>query len=430
MANPSMPRERAKEIIECVEKYLRLGHVPKGITPPPGEYGAIRMAFDELGKPASGSTSVLARAEYILKREVDWSLWQGPPKVEQPRSVPDGQKIRGTSTLIDMETGAARLQWFKTDADKERQEEMRREAMEAFIADVPPLDVPKGPTRYDKDIVAWFQIGDGHMGMLANEIETGENFDLKIAERQMLEAFDMLFEESPPCERCVINDLGDGTHYENLDAVTEVSGHRLDADGRYPKMVSVYSHTIRRVIDRALGKYKYVDIIFNQGNHSRKNDLWMAELVRVAYGKTDRLTVLNNQNVFIPYRMGNTFVMVHHGDKTKPEHLQQIMSNDFRQDWGETEYHYIDVGHMHHKWTARESAGCTIEMWNTLAPMDRYTHDHGFRSVQSITRVDRSKKYGEVGRRVLSIREIRDRIAGSKKGEIYIPPDRRKVFTV
>jgi DNA repair exonuclease SbcCD nuclease subunit len=265
--------------------------------------------------------------------------------------------------------------------------------------------------------------------MLAHEWEVGHNFDLKIASQEILSAFSILFDEAIETERCVINDLGDFTHYENFAAVTEASRHPLDADGRFTKLIHVYSAIMRNIVDKALTKQKYVDVIINQGNHSRTNDIWMAELLRVAYGESGRVNVLNNGSVFIPYRMGNTFVMTHHSDKTKPEKLLSVMANDFRQEWGETEYHYVDIGHYHHKMAIIERGGAKVEMWNTLAPMDKYAHDYGYRSHQSITRVDRSRTYGEVGRRVLSIREIRDKLNKCFIQSDYVAPNRRAVFT-
>lgn len=52
--------------------------------------------------------------------------------------------------------------------------------------------------------------------------------------------------------------------------------------------------------------------------------------------------------------------------------------------------------------------GAVIETFNVLAPNDRWAHDSGYRSRRAITAVLRSRTYGEVGRRTLSIEEVRD----------------------
>jgi DNA repair exonuclease SbcCD nuclease subunit len=137
----------------------------------------------------------------------------------------------------------------------------------------------------------------------------------------------------------------------------------------------------------------------------------LAELLRVAYGTNGRVNVLNNDSVFIAYRMGNTLVLIHHSDQCRPQNLAGVMTTDFRQDYGETEFHYIDIGHIHHKMVAKEHPGIVVESFNILAAPDKYAHDHGYRSRQCITVVYRSRTYGEVGRRVLGIKEVRDKLS-------------------
>tara|TARA_R110000803_G_scaffold136012_1_gene202944 strand:+ start:525 stop:1751 length:1227 start_codon:yes stop_codon:yes gene_type:complete len=386
------------------------------------KHGSLRSAAEAMGKVRS---NLQAARNAVLKKA---AMSGYAPDHDMTHQAPPGFVVKGTSTLYDLD-GNPKIQWVKTSADAQAQLEAIQEAITAFYDDLKPIKAPNAPTKYDTDIIPWYQIGDAHIGMLAHEAEVGANFDLKIGERELSGAFDLLFDEAPPCERCVINDLGDATHYENMAAETQASGHRLDADGRFPKMISVYSRCMRHIVDRALEKYKHVDVIINKGNHSETNDIWMAELLRVAYGDSGRVHVLDNSSVFIPYRMGNTFVMVHHGNKTKGEKLIAVMASDFRQDWGEAEFRYIDIGHYHHKMQVREEGGATVEMWNTLAAKDRYSHDGGWRAAQSITRVDRSKTDGEVGRRVLPVQAVR-RAIKSQGGDHYIPPERQKVHSV
>ena len=225
--------------------------------------------------------------------------------------------------------------------------------------------------------------------------------------------------------RFVINDLGDMTHYENFTGTTEASGHALDYDTRFPKMISTYSRVMRFIVDTVLTKADHVDVIINQGNHSRTNDIWMAELLRVAYAHTGRVNVLNNGSPFIGYRMGRTFVLTHHSDKCKPARLVDVMMSDFGIDSGECEYRYIDIGHIHHGMRMNELAGATVESWNTLAAKDKYAHDYGYRARQSISIVDRSRSYGDIGRRVLPIRRVRDLIRSTVDAGHYVPAEKR-----
>jgi DNA repair exonuclease SbcCD nuclease subunit len=154
----------------------------------------------------------------------------------------------------------------------------------------------------------------------------------------------------------------------------------------------------------------------------------MAELLRNAYEHSGRVHVLDNDGVYIPYRMGNTFVMVHHSDKCPPARLVGVMTNDYREDFGQTEFHYIDMGHVHHHFVSKEYPGVVLESWNHLAPNDKWAHDAGYRSRKSISVVFRSRKFGDLGRRHLPLEEVRDRIQQSMPG--IKAPAKKEVFTV
>jgi hypothetical protein len=369
-------------------------------------HGSSRKAAAALGIHYSAVSRVVA----AVKRKA--ALQGHSPDHDMTHVVPEGFTVKGVSTYYDAE-GKPRGQWVKSRADDAAYEAARAEAVAAFVEECPAIAAPRAPLDYQTDIIPWVQIGDAHIGLLCHAAEVGENFDLSIAAAELCGAIEILIDELPACERVVINDLGDATHYENFTATTEASGHALDHDTRFPKMIGVYSRIMRWIIDKALTKAAHVDVIVNQGNHSRTNDIWMAELLRVAYGHTGRVHVLNNDSVFIGYRMGNTFVMTHHSDKCKPAKLVQVMATDFAKDWGETQFRYIDIGHIHHSMSSREHTGAVIESWNHLAATDRWAHDSGYRNRKSITTVLRSRTYGEVGRRLLPIEEIRKRVTGA-----------------
>lgn len=384
------------------------------------EHGGMRPAAKALG---AGYTSVRSAVVSAQRRA---AIRGYSPAHDMVHPVPDTHVAKGVSTFYDAE-GKPRNQWVKSDLRLEAYNQMVREAIGEFLADVPKIDAPPIPLDFQSDIIPWVQIGDAHIGMLSHAAETGENFDLAIAERELCAAVGMLIDEMPNCERIVINDLGDATHYDNLAAVTAASGHALDADGRHPKMLRVYSRTMRFIVDKALTRAAHVDVLINQGNHSRINDFWMRELLAVAYGHTGRVHVLDNDSVFIGYRMGNTFVMVHHSDKCPAARLVGVMTTDFRKDFGETEHHYIDTGHVHHHFVSKEHPGVVIESWNHLAANDKWAHDAGYRSRKAITVVLRSRTHGDVGRRVLPIEEIKARLARAEGAAV---PVRKGAYSV
>lgn len=349
------------------------------------------------------------------------------PEHKLDRVVPDTLELTGLSDMQVNEHG--KPIWYKFGKSQIQQAKAIMIATDTFMEDLPRIEPSEYiGSDYDTDIIPWFNIGDAHIGMLAHDAEVGHNFDLKIAERELTVAMKMLIDSAPNTERCVIQDMGDMTHYDNFVGKTSNSGHDLDYDTRFPKMIEVYTRTMRRIVEFALAKFKFVDVIINQGNHSQINDHWMNVLLRNVYENEPRLHVLHNESIFIPYRMGNTFVLCHHTHMCKPTALAGVMANDFAQDWGETVYHYIDGGHIHHNMVTKEVTGAKFESFNQLAPSDKYAHDGGWRSRSLLTCVLRSKTYGEKGRITLTAEEVKDRILKCKPGASAAT--RRTVYTV
>ena len=372
------------------------------------ECGTVQAAAQKLGMPAATLQSRLNAAKIrppeMLKKNIEELTAEG---YQVPAYSEFTRTIHGSPIWIKAKKAEADYHQGMLDAIKN----IKR-----------PRQIKAAPKLPQSDIIPWLQIGDAHVGMMASQDETGANFDIQIAKTELMACAGRLIDDLPECERMVVNDLGDGTHYENYKAMTEASGHAVDYDTRYWKMVDAYFDIIQFIVERAMGKAKVVDVLINQGNHSRTNDIVTAQLLKRIYPE-DRVNVLCNRNVFIPYRMGNTLVVVHHGDKSRPEKFRDIVSSDYSKDWGETEFRYLDGGHVHHS-QRKELAGCVFESWNNLAPRDKYAHDGGWRSKQYMSVVLRSKTYGEVGRHVMPIERVRDLILASGENH-YVPPPQR-----
>ena len=282
--------------------------------------------------------------------------------------------------------------------------------------------------KYNNDLIPWYQIGDGHIGMLAHESVVGNSFDLDIGKQELEYAILKLIGNTEPCDRCVIQDCGDMSHYENIKGVTDKSGNLLDCAGTYGQMLDVCMELMQTFISAALRRHRHVDVIINQGNHSQTNDMWMARHLRHMYSNNPRVTVLDNDSVFIPYRMGNTFVVSHHGHETKPQNMPAMIHNDYRQDCGEALYKYVDTAHVHHAWTSKDISGVTVESFNNLAVGDKHAHTKGYRSRSFLVCVMRSKTYGETGRSRVTQEEVRDAIHGRSPGDTAA--QRSQVHTV
>lgn len=317
------------------------------------------------------------------------------------RFVPDGYKVKGTSSLVK-EDGTVALQWVKTDVDAERQLKMMQEAIAALTADIKPVELP-GFTRHPtaENLCNLYTVSDFHLGMLACLEESGEDWDIKIAEDMFVNWFSAAVEISPWSHTAVVSLLGDLMHSDSLAPVTPASGHVLDADSRYFKMIQVTMRMVRRAIEIVALKHPQVRIIVSQGNHDETGMLWLTSALEMMYGHHDRVTVDISPDVFKMFRHGDTVLFFHHGHKVRFDSIESVMISRFRRDYGETSYAYAHVGHLHHQKIV-ESNCMVVEQHRTMAAKDAYAARGGWFSGRSANVITYHKQYGEVSRQSIS----------------------------
>ncbi|KAF1706323.1 oxidoreductase [Pseudoxanthomonas sacheonensis] len=311
--------------------------------------------------------------------------------------LPMGQKLKGTSTLVDKRTGEQVLQWVKTNEDAEAQQAVLEAAARAMVSDMPRLAPRKASGTWRQDLLTVYPIGDPHIGMYAWAEETGDDWDLNIAERVHCGAMAELVQAAPATEQAIVWNLGDALHYDSMAAVTPRSGHFLDADGRYAKMVSVAVKIIRQCIESALTKHARVHVVNLPGNHDETGALWLSIALSHIYENEPRVTVDTNPSVFSYYRWGKVLLGGHHGHACKPAALAGVMACDRAKDWGETSHRHWLIGHIHHE-SKKEFSGVTVESFNTLAAKDAYATNGGWRSGRSMQAIVYHAEHGEVGR--------------------------------
>ncbi|QQO87954.1 hypothetical protein QA047_gp04 [Salmonella phage vB_SenS_ER21] len=320
--------------------------------------------------------------------------------------VPDGYKIKGTSSLVD-EFGNTKLQWVKTDADAERQVELMRAVIDGMKSDITPVSsVPRPKKRLNEKLLNLYTVSDFHLGMLAWADESGDDWDMKIAEDLFSRWFDAAFQKAPDAGVGVINLLGDFAHFDSLDAVTPASGHVLDADTRYQKLVRYMIRMVRRVVNMALVKHKNVHLLIVQGNHDESGMIWLAEMFNTLYDNEPRVFVDTSADVYKMVQHGKTTLFFTHGHKCRFEVVEPIMIAKFRKAFGESEYSYAHVGHLHHQKIV-ESRNMVVEQHRTLAAKDAYASRGGWMSKRSANVITYSSEFGEVGRLSISPEMLR-----------------------
>lgn len=315
--------------------------------------------------------------------------------------LPYGQQIKGTSSLIDKKTGETRLQWVKTDVTAETKALLMQETIAAMKEDLPRYKPVKHKGAKRVDLATVYTITDAHVGMKSWKPETGADWDLRIAEQVLTDTFYQLVCASPESELGVVAQLGDFLHADNINPVTPTSGHLLDADDRFSKVVQVAIRILRRVIAMALEKHKRVVVLMAEGNHDLSSSIWLRELFKAVYENEPRITVIDSALPYYVIQHGKVLLGWHHGHLKKNDQLPMLYAAQFPEIWGKTTKRYVHTGHRHHL-EEKEHSGMVVVQHPTLAARDAYAARGGWIAERRAMAIVYHKTFGEVGRMTAS----------------------------
>ncbi|MPZ19554.1 MAG: oxidoreductase [Luteitalea sp.] len=294
--------------------------------------------------------------------------------------------------------------WPRYMPDAEQQEAAMRAVVAALKEEVPRAEPVAAPLRPgDTELLNQFTVTDLHFGMLAwpEENARKEAWDLKEAERTLLNWFTAAIELSPPAATAILAQLGDLLHHDSHLSVTPTHAHVLDADSRLQKMIRVVIRCLRQIVARLLAKHERVHIVMADANHDPAGGAWLREMFAAFFEDEPRVTVDSSASTYYCYEHGETSLFYHHGHKRKIADVDSVFAGQFRDVFGRTKHSYAHIGHLHSD-ELKSTNLMKVERHETLSAPDAYAANGGWLAGRSAKVITYHKKFGEVSRVVIS----------------------------
>lgn len=354
-------------------------------------YGDFSKTSRAMGVPRSTIQDGIS----LLKKK---AARQGySPEHDMQRTIPDGFLVKGVSTYYNKD-GKPSAQWVKSSIDRDRQEQIMREAFDAMASELPRLPKqPKSVKATNKDLCNVFTLTDSHVGALCWKQEGGADWDLKIAEEILTGCFQKMVDASPAAGTAVVAQLGDFLHQDSIVPVTPSHGHILDADSRYSKIIKVAIRILRRVIDMALERHYKVVVLLAEGNHDISSSIWMRTMFAALYENEPRICVIDTALPYYVYQHGETMLSWHHGHLKNIDQLPLLFAAQFPVIWGTTKKRYCHTGHRHHV-EEKEFSGMKVLQHSTLAARDAHAARGGWISEREVSAITYHKSFGQYSR--------------------------------
>lgn len=345
--------------------------------------------------------------QLLLQRLVGLAAKRGmSAEHDMTHAVPVGYEVRGVSTLYNAD-GQVSQQWVKSRLRDDDALQAMREAIEEVAAEYRGTAKPiRAPARSLEGLLSVYPLGDPHIGMYAWAAETGADFDANIAREDLLAAASRLVDVAPPSDRALILNLGDFFHADTLAQQTK-SGHKLDVDTRWPRVLKIGCQLMVDLISLALRKHQKVEVINAIGNHDDHSSIMLSAFLEAWFHAEPRVLVHPTASKFHYVTHGRCLIGVTHGDTVKHQALGELMASDRPEEWGKTSHRYWYTGHIHHT-SKTELRGVVVESFRTLAARDAWHTASGYRSGRDMYVIVLDAMHGEVERHRCDIRQVRD----------------------
>jgi len=291
-------------------------------------------------------------------------------------------------------------QWFRYDnvhttgRFKPNQAVIDAEAVIAdLVADMRQYSPSYSPIRYvrpgeaERHMLELF-VADHHIGLLAWNEETGEDYDSDLAENILRYALGRMMERASgfPVDKVLLPLGNDWMHTDATDngkGGQTTAGTPQDVDTRYQKMFRRARRMAVMLIDE-VRQLAPVEVVVVPGNHDTERMFFLGDALHGWYRLDESVTIRNSaaKNQYVRY--GNTLIGLTHGHEQKDKDLPLTMATEAAEDWAATEWREWHTGHLHKKRETQyvpvvEDQGVRVRVMPSLVARDAWHASKGYR---------------------------------------------------
>ena len=337
----------------------------------------------EIGMSRSEIARKIGKSETAVKSLIRRARkWLDADKAAQVAATAAGSNAIPHSFWVKTGTHSV---YYKTPQDAH--DDLLERISEAF-KDITPYQPQPHPMAHDGSLTV-YPLYDMHIGMLAWARETrGHDYDLDLAASDLMQAVSDICDAAPKSSKALVILGGDTLHVNDHFNETPASGHHMDADGRFEKIVDVAISCISSAIEYLAQNHDHVDVIVLRGNHDETSHIVLKAALKQRYRLADNIAfpVMSGWDKSEIYwmRHGNSLIAAHHGDKAPPHRLTMLVAAQCP-DWSLVRHRVILTGHKH-TMQVQDFPGVTHYSLRAFCPPDAYgAMFGGIRGISAMT---------------------------------------------
>lgn len=227
------------------------------------------------------------------------------------------------------------------------------------------------------NIMIEVNICDLHLGKLAWNGDTGEDYDYKIATKsfnKIIENNIRKIKEYKP-EKILFVWCND---FFNADGITEstTGGTPQSCDLRWQKLFMVGCDLLVNAIE-TFKQYAPVESFYIASNHARQAEFYALCYLDAWFRNDNNVKIITNCKSRYYYKYGINMIGFSHSYYEKRTNLKNLMSVEEPKMWAATKYREFHFGH-YHKEAVEEEGGVIMRWLPAMTGTDNYHYDSGY----------------------------------------------------
>lgn len=345
--------------------------------------GQFQVDDHESGKSIwAVGTEVRTVEDALAKAEIDTALWE----VERSQINSWPTSMKGADGQPQQVWNWQVKVWLRRKAPRHVQDGIR-ELLSELRSNPPkaaPANRPVKRSTTDNPHMLEISLFDAHFGKLCWGQETGNDYDMEIAERVYNMAADDLLSKCSGFEidKILLPVGNDFFQVNNWDGTTRRGTVVDSVDDRFQRVFRAGCRSLAQLIDRCR-EIADVDVKWVPGNHDPETSWYLCEWLDAWYNGDKHVSVDNSPQPrkYVPY--GVNLIGLTHGDKERHRDLPLNMATEVPQWFAETVCREIHLGHYHKAREMRHLAldefnGIRVRILPSLSGTDSWHFEHGY----------------------------------------------------
>jgi hypothetical protein len=228
-------------------------------------------------------------------------------------------------------------------------------------------------------------IFDLHLGKLSWGEETGEDYDINIAQDRFRQAInDLMNKASGYKVDEILFPVGNDIYNSDkaLPYSQTTAGTPQMDDTRWQKMFRIGVCLITEAIIK-LSEIAPVKVPLVYSNHDFERVFYLGEVLTAVFANNPNVIIDNKPRVRKYYQFGKVLIATAHGHNEKPTELPLIMAQEVPDMWSTTWYREWLLGHLHHKYnlmtqTAKDYKGVQVRYLTSPSAPDAWHYNKAY----------------------------------------------------